>query len=168
MRPPATPPARIRGRTRRLLVGPFLTRAQAAARAGIAPVDVRFRPDLLRMGGRSLQEVYFAFQFGPGGVRRDLGTVVIGLRGVSDDVAIADWLVRPHPALRDDSPLGFLDRGGDPALVLAAARTAGPKAMPVPPDLVAKAAPRPRVRTAAPRWHRRPRPTGIGRPVGSH
>ena len=46
-----------------VLQGPFLTRAEAAVRAGVDAAHISHRPDLLRLDGRWLEEVYFAFQF---------------------------------------------------------------------------------------------------------
>ena len=112
--------------TERVLVGPFLTRTEAARLAGLATRELRFRLDLLRNGGKERHEAYFAFQFDHTGVRRDLGSVVLLLRGRCDDVTIADWLVMKNPAMLGASPLTWLNRGGDLESVLAAADAVGP------------------------------------------
>ncbi len=112
--------------TERVLVGPFLTRTEAARLAGLAARELPPRLDLLRIGGKGRHEAYFAFQFDRTGVRRDLGSVVLLLRGSSDDVTIADWLVTKNPALLEASPLTWLNRRGDLESVLVAAETAGP------------------------------------------
>ncbi len=109
--------------TGRVLLGPFLTRADAAERAGLAPAAIRLRPDLIHIGGRLLPEVYCRFQFGSTGIRRDIGTVVLAMRGICDDLTIADWLVRPNPALHGDTPLAQLNRTHTPARVLDALAT---------------------------------------------
>jgi hypothetical protein len=109
-----------------VLVGHFLTRKQAARRAGIAPWEVVDRPDLLRIGGTWLEEVYFAFQFDTAGVRQSLGMVVAHLRRMFDDEAIADWLVRPHSSLSTTPPLAWLASGGSSDGALAAAEFSGP------------------------------------------
>lgn len=109
-----------------VLVGHFLTRTQVARRVGIATTEVVDRPDLLRIGGTWLEEVYFAFQLDTSGVRQSLGTVVAHLRRVFDDEAIADWLVRPHPDLSTTTPLAWLASGGSSDRATAAAASAGP------------------------------------------
>lgn len=112
--------------TERVLVGPFFTRIEGARRAGLAARELPLRLDLLRIGGKERHEAYFAFQFDHTGVRRDLGSVVLLLRGRYDDVTIADWLVMKNLALLEASPLTWLNRGGDLESVLMAAETAGP------------------------------------------
>ena len=112
--------------TERVLQGPFLTRADAALYAGILPQEVAHRPDLLRIGGTHLEEAYFAFQFAHHGVVRPIGTVVQTPKAEYDDLAIADWLVRPHPSLRRASPLAWLLAGGTPDRVVEAAGISGP------------------------------------------
>jgi hypothetical protein len=109
-----------------VLVGHFLTRNQVARRVGIAPWEVVHRPDLLRIGGTWLEEVYFAFQFDKAGVRQSLGMVVAHLRRVFDDEAIADWLIRPHSSLSTTAPLAWLASGGSPDRTIAAAESSGP------------------------------------------
>ncbi|MDF1595659.1 MAG: hypothetical protein P1T08_06140 [Acidimicrobiia bacterium] len=111
--------------TERVLVGPFLTRNEAARRAGLAARELPLRLDLLRIGGRGRHEAYFAFQFDSTGIRRDLGSVVLLLRGSSDDLTIADWLVKKNLALLEASPLTWLNRGGALEPVLMAAEAAG-------------------------------------------
>lgn len=106
--------------TGRVLLGPFLTRADAAEHAGLTPAAIRVRPDLIRIGGRLLPEVYCRFQFGGTGIRRDIGTVVLTMRGDCDDLTIADWLVRPNPALHGNTPLAHLNRTHAPGRVLDA------------------------------------------------
>jgi hypothetical protein len=95
-----------------VLQGPFLTRAQAARRAGVSAQVLVHRPDLLKVGGGWLQEVYFEFQFDPDGVRRDLGRVVQSLKPQRSDVVIGDWLVRPNRSLGHATPLRYLNGGG--------------------------------------------------------
>ncbi|MDH5372648.1 MAG: hypothetical protein OEX97_06860 [Acidimicrobiia bacterium] len=114
--------------TGRVLLGPFLTRAEAARRGGLSAMTIHHRPDLLRVGGRTFKEAYFAFQFDRGGVRRDVGSVVLTLRPHFDDVTIADWLVMRTPVLSGYSPLAWLIRGGDLEAVLRAASV--PDSMP--------------------------------------
>ena len=109
------------------LKGPFLTRSEAAAQSGLEVDDVPFRPDLLRIGGRMLPEVYFKFQFGTTGIRHEIGTVVLAMRGTFDDMTIADWLVRSNPALRGESPLERLLRTRSAAAVMEALAVAAPQ-----------------------------------------
>ncbi|MEN8238080.1 MAG: hypothetical protein ABFR53_02635 [Actinomycetota bacterium] len=109
-----------------ILVGHFLTRTQVARRAAIDRKEVVDRPDLLRVGGIWLEEVYFAFQFDTNGVRQSLGVVVASLRRLFDDESIADWLVRPHGALSSATPLAWLAAGGSREQVTLASEVAGP------------------------------------------
>ena len=95
-----------------VLQGPFLTRAQAARRAGVPAQLLVHRPDLLKVGGSWLQEVYFEFQFDPDGVRPELGRVVQSLKPKRSDVVIGDWLARSNRSLGHASPLRFLNSGG--------------------------------------------------------
>lgn len=117
----------------RVLQGPFLTRTQAARRAGVAKHVLPDRPDLLHLGGEFLEEVYFDFQFNGHGVRPDVGHVVSALRHRCSDEAIADWLVRSNTQLNGSSPLSVLDGTRSVDRVLRAARLDGP--VPDPSDL---------------------------------
>ena len=110
----------------RILLGHFLTRTQAAERARIQSIEVVQRPDLLRIGGTWLEEVYFAFQFDSGGIRRDVGAVVQQLRKQFDDETIADWLVRPNEKLSDETPLRWAQTGRDDERLSVASMNAGP------------------------------------------
>lgn len=110
----------------RILVGHFLTRHAAARRAGIPADEVVQRPDLLRVGGRFLEEVYFEFQFNGHGIRRDLGSVVEHLRWSFDDEVVADWLARPNETLGQMTPLGWIAAGNDGWKIADAARHHGP------------------------------------------
>ena len=96
----------------RIHQGPFLTRLEAARLAGVSTRQIVERPDLLRLGGTHLEEVYHAFQFDRSGVREDLASVVRDLKRRFDDVAIADWLVRPNPSLGGVTPLRTIDTTG--------------------------------------------------------
>ena len=107
-------------------MGPFLTRADAAARAGRHSRPVRLRPDLLRISSDWLPEAYFDFQFDDDGVRVELGDLVQSLKRDHDDISIADWLARPHPHLNTLSPLGWLEAGNKPRRITEAAEQAGP------------------------------------------
>lgn len=139
--------------TERILKGPFLTRAQAARRAGVPAQLIVHRPDLLRVEGRWLQEAYFAFQFDRDGVRPELGSVVHLMKRTHGDIEIADWLVRSNRSLDFSTPLKFLRSGGPVERVLAAADVEGPisdaplrEVRPRPdaglPDVPGRAAPR--------------------------
>lgn len=112
--------------TERIFLGHFLTRIEAARRAGVSREEVLHRPDLLRIGGTWLEEVYFAFQFNAHGIRPELGSIVRSLRDQFDDIAIADWLARPNDRLSDYTPLRWLATGGGESPVADAAATAGP------------------------------------------
>jgi hypothetical protein len=112
--------------TERILLGPFLTRASAARAADARGRALWVRPDLLRITSNWLPEAYFEFQFDATGIRPDVAEVVEALKADHDDIAIADWLVRPQPLLSNMTPLGWLDAGRSVRRVLAAARSAGP------------------------------------------
>lgn len=109
-----------------LLQGPFLTRTEAAERAGIEAQSLARRPDLLRIKGPWTEETYYAFQFGTSGLRRDVGEVVLNLRTESDDLGIADWLARPHEDLSGLTPLARLNTPDGKAHVILAAAHRGP------------------------------------------
>lgn len=109
-----------------VLVGHFLTRTQVARRVAIDNDEVLHRPDLLRIGGTWLEEVYFAFQFDSGGVIQTLGRAVAQLRRAYDDESIADWLARPHSALSSTTPLAWLAAGGSGDTFVIASEVAGP------------------------------------------
>ena len=108
--------------TERILMGPFLTRAEVARRAGVSADEIRHRPDLMHVGGETYKEAYFAFQFDRKGIRDDVGRLVLALRGRIDDSTIADWLIRSNPVLNSVSPLSWLNRGGDAATLIAVTR----------------------------------------------
>jgi len=112
--------------TQRVLQGPFLTRAEAARRAKVPAQLLVHRPDLLKVGGRWLPEVYFAFQFDEHGVLPGLGSVVQSLKGKYTDIGIGDWLVRPNLSLGHSTPLRFLNGGGSVEQVISAATSEGP------------------------------------------
>ncbi|NNC93471.1 MAG: hypothetical protein HKN80_13370 [Acidimicrobiia bacterium] len=95
-----------------ILQGPFLTRSQAARRARVPVQVLVHRPDLLRVGGGWLQEVYFGFQFDDDGVRPEIGRTVQSLKPKRSDPVIGDWLVRPNRSLGHTSPLRYLNSGG--------------------------------------------------------
>ena len=44
----------------RVLIGPFLTRSEAARADGVSRVEIEHRTDLLRLGGTLAEEVYFS------------------------------------------------------------------------------------------------------------
>ena len=104
-----------------VIVGPCLTRRQAADRAGISPDDAKHRPDLLRLRGCWLEETYFAFQFDEGGIRPDVGRAVMELRAQYSGRDLADFLVRPNGLLDNATPLGWLKTGHTLDDVIAAA-----------------------------------------------
>jgi hypothetical protein len=106
--------------TEHILIGHFLLRSEAARRAGISTEHVVQRPDLLRIGGTWLEEVYFEFQFDEFGIRHDLGSTVQLLRRTFDDLAIAEWLACPNDALGGATPLRLLLAGGKGAQMAAA------------------------------------------------
>jgi len=112
--------------TERVFQGSFLTRGQAVHRSGIPAHVLTHRPDLLRLGGRWLQEVYFEFQFDAHGINHDLSRIVRTLKADYDDIEIADWLARANPSLNNHTPLDSLSRGVSVERVLHAATVSGP------------------------------------------
>ncbi|MDJ0791838.1 MAG: hypothetical protein QNJ71_08065 [Acidimicrobiia bacterium] len=108
-------------------MGHFLTREDAARRAHVSEDEVRHRPDLLRVGGRWLDEVYFEFQFDDRGIRRDLSRVVRTLRSDYDDIEIADWMATPNRVLDQLTPIRWCASGRDGGRLGTAARTCGPE-----------------------------------------
>ena len=112
--------------TERILIGHFLLRIDAARRAGISGEELVQRPDLLRIGGRWLEEVYFEFQFDDSGIRRELGSLIQTLRRGFDDLTVADWLVRPNEALSGATPLGAIAKGVREGQLSKAVANAGP------------------------------------------
>jgi hypothetical protein len=123
-----------------VLLGHFLTRREAASLAGLDAVKLVTRRDLLRIGGRSLEKVYFAFQFGPDGVRADISSVAASLVGQWDHLTIAHWLSRENVRLDGLTPLGWIDGGRDTSHVIAAAAAAievGVDASPTPGKVAA-------------------------------
>lgn len=107
-----------------VLLGHFLTRREAAGLAGLDTVKLVTRQDLLRIGGRSLEEVYFGFQFGPDGIRADIASVVSALADQWDHLTIAHWLSRENSKLDGLTPLGWIDGGRNVSHVLKAAAAA--------------------------------------------
>ena len=81
---------------------------------------------MLRIGGRWLEEVYFAFQFDERGIKRDLGSVVLLLRKQYEDIEIADWLAQPNPELGYLTPLRWSAGGLDGRKLTVAAERCGP------------------------------------------
>ena len=114
------------GMTKRVLIGHFLTRTQAAQQAHTGLLEVQLRPDLLRLSGLWLEETYLGFQFDERGTLREIGDVVLSLKGRHADVAIADWLARSHPLLGSMSPLAWIQSGRRREAILDAAASAGP------------------------------------------
>ncbi len=110
----------------RILVGHFLTREEAALRACVPTEELIHRPDLLRIGGVWLEEVYFEFQFDGSGIRAGLASVVGQLKGYFDDLTIADWLARPNPVLSGTTPLRWVAASRDDDMLAKAASNAGP------------------------------------------
>jgi hypothetical protein len=111
--------------TDHILIGHFLLRSEAARRAGISKDELEQRPDLLRIGGTWLEEVYFEFQFDESGVRPDIASVVLRLRRVFDDLAIAEWLARPNDVLAGTTPLRQLATRGSATRLAEAVEVVG-------------------------------------------
>jgi hypothetical protein len=112
--------------TDHILVGHFLLRSEAAQRAGLSTAELVQRPDLLRIGGVWLEEVYFEFQFDEYGIRENLGSVVRELRRSFSDLTIAEWLAIPNEVLAGATPLRRAATGTGTALLSRAATEQGP------------------------------------------
>lgn len=112
--------------TDHILVGHFLLRSEAAQRAGLSTAELVQRPDLLRIGGVWLEEVYFEFQFDEYGIRENLGSVVRELRRSFSDLTIAEWLAIPNEVLAGATPLRRAATGTGTVLLLRAATEQGP------------------------------------------
>ena len=138
------------------LRGPFLTRREAARRAGVSPEAVVRRPDLLRLGGRHLEEVYFAFQFDESGVRPELARLVQRLRRDHEDIDVCHWLVEPHEGLGLATPLEWLSASGSEETLTRCAADSGPVGPPAIPTPAPDVEPAWRHSPGAPR-HSRPR-----------
>jgi hypothetical protein len=93
-----------------VLQGPFLTRKQAARALGVDRDQIRGRPDLLRVTGL-LEECYFEFQCQSDRLMKDVGRVVLAMRGQLTDIEIADWMVRQNSDLREMTPLAWIQHG---------------------------------------------------------
>ena len=106
-----------------VFLGPFLTRREAAKRCGVSSVELVARRDVLRLGGRYLEEVYFAFQFDADGLRPAIGELVDEMASAWDQLTIAHWLMRPNGKLDGQTPLTWLNAGRDKARVIGAARS---------------------------------------------
>lgn len=113
--------------TEHILVGHFLLRSEAAQRARISTDELVRRPDLLRIGGTWLEEVYFEFQFDQSGIRRNLAMIVRELRGSFDDLTIAEWLACPNEVLAGAPPLRRALTGARASVLFRAAAEAGPE-----------------------------------------
>lgn len=96
-----------------VLVGPFWTRAEAAAYLGITPQELRSRNDVLRLEGRWLEETYPALQFCDHEIRFEVSAVVEFVHAYLPGTAIADWLTRPNPALGSLTPMEWFNTGQD-------------------------------------------------------
>lgn len=110
-----------------ILLGPFLTRVDAARYTRLDPLELAHRPDLLRIGSPPLDEAYFGFQFDQHAVDEKVGAVVLALKGHHTDLEIADWMVRPNRALGGSSPLRWLREGGRHERALDASHASGPR-----------------------------------------
>lgn len=110
-----------------VLPGPFLTRIEAARRAGVPAAELAGLPRAVRFGGPwDVEEVYPAFQFARG------GGFVPGLPGVVAAVAgalagrdLVGWLREPRPDLGGRSVVEWLTSGRPAAAVEALAAGVG-------------------------------------------
>lgn len=105
-----------------VLPGPFLTRDQAARRAGIPPADLAALPGAVRLAGPwGLEEVYPAFQFAGGGFLPGLPTVVAAVGGALAGRALVGWLLEPLAELGGRTVVEWLAAGRPAAPVEALA-----------------------------------------------
>jgi hypothetical protein len=96
------------------LVGPFWTRIQVAGLLGRTPLAVAMDHTLLRIDGpMAVEEVYPAFQFGNGSVRREVVFLSRLLKRRVSDVEACDWLMRPRRSLDGRTPVAWVALDGD-------------------------------------------------------
>ncbi len=106
-----------------VLPGPFLTRTQAARRAGVPPAELAALPGAVRLAGPwDVEEVYPAFQFArSGGFLPGLPGVVSTVGAVLADRDLVGWLLEPWPELGGRSVVEWLTAGRPAAAVEALA-----------------------------------------------
>jgi hypothetical protein len=109
------------------LVGPFWTRAETAGYLGIEPGELLGRRDVLRIGGRWLEETYPALQFDGHDVIPAVAAIVELLRDAAAGAIIADWLCRPNPALGSLAPIAWCRSGGNTRTLLQVATADAPR-----------------------------------------
>jgi len=96
------------------LVGPFWTRAQVARLLGRPPDEIALDRRLLRIDGSlAAEEVYPAFQFGNGSVRREVAFLARLLKRRVTDIEACDWLMRPRRSLDGRTPVAWVALDGD-------------------------------------------------------
>lgn len=103
-----------------VLVGPFWTRAEAAAYLGVTADELSERNDVLRLEGTWLEETYPALQFHDGSVRHEITAIVAEVAGELPGTVIADWLCRTNQLLGAMSPLDWFNSGLSLKTALAA------------------------------------------------
>lgn len=98
--------------------GHHWTRGFTAQHLGVAPATLASRSDLLRIGGRWLEEVYPDIQFSADGVNENVTGIVSCLSDDLDASMVCDWLMRPSVKLSGATPVEWIDSGRPIAKVL--------------------------------------------------
>ena len=102
------------------LSGHHWTRDFAAQHLGVQPSTLASRSDLLKIGGRWLEEVYPTVQFAPEGLNEGVAGIVGHLSDDLDPSCVCDWLGRPNVKLSGSTPIEWVDSGRPLAKVLEA------------------------------------------------
>lgn len=111
----------------RVLRGHYLTRSEAAERAGVSMTELSRAPGLVRIDGPlpTCEEAYPAFQFArDGGIVPGLPTVVRAVEDSFDDLSLAGFLTAAHPGLGGASIVDEMCAGYEAAAVLQMLRAA--------------------------------------------
>ena len=103
-------------------LGPALRGVTVARMLGVSPQRVSSHTGLLRLTMRSGHVGYPLFQFVGGRQLDGIADIVRLLRPVvATEWTIASWLTSPNADLRGETPVDFLQVGGDRELTIAAA-----------------------------------------------
>ena len=108
-----------------ILSGHHWTRDFAAQHLGVQPSTLASRSDLLKIGGRWLEEVYPTVQFAPDGLNESVTGIVARLSDDLDPSCVCDWLARPNSKLSGSTPVEWVTAGRPLATVFEAVPDSG-------------------------------------------